>query len=212
MAAPVGDVLPQPVVDLAGLEDEFCRNALTSTFKNAATEQAYLNSRLPAMHAGICFCCLLLGSVLLLLGMNQILGMLLEPDRTYLERGWFNLALSMLLFLLAGATRMSIVKRLLQFKVCEGVVMVMYLAVAALHVPPNGIDDSAHPQCGLEPQMCEYSYVLAQDAIITCGHLVLPVRWKVIVWGDLLYVIGLIVRGCLMPVPYRDYYYYYYYY
>ena len=207
MAAPVGNVLPVGHVDS---EDEFRRNALTSTFEEAATEKAYLKSRLPAMHAGIYFCCVLLGSVLLLLGMHQIMGRLLEPGRTYMERGWFNLAASVLLFLLAGAMRMSSVKRLLRFQVCEGVVMVMYIAVAALHVPPGGIDHNANPQCELEPQMCEYSYVLALDAIVTCMHLVLPVRWKVIVWGDLLYVICLIVRGCLMPVPYRDYYYYYY--
>ena len=54
------------------VDDTYRRNTFTSTFENAATEQAYLKSRLHDMHKGICFSSILLGSVTLLIGMMNV--------------------------------------------------------------------------------------------------------------------------------------------
>ena len=181
-------------------EDMYRRNTFTSTFQTAATEQAYLQSRLHAMHAGICVCSMLMGCLLLLQGARHI-----WYENRISIRYYQYMAASIPCFSLAWAMRMPITKRLLGFRQSECVVMAVYLAVLVAHMPvsqptidpdTDGLSDTL--------KMWELSTVLNLDTVVTCVHLVLPVRWKVIVWGDLLYVIGLIVRGFLKPDPYRD--------
>ena len=175
------------------------RNNFTSTFETAATEQAYLKSRLHDMHKGICFCGILMGSLLLLLGMRHMW------DATSIHiRHYQYMASSIICFAIAGAMRMPITNRLFGFRQCECVVMVVYLTVLVTHVPFSQpwIDPEKVGSDTLK--MWEFSTILNLDTVVTCVHLALPVRWKVIVWGDILYLIGLIVRGFLKPDPYGD--------
>ena len=71
MAAPANrDVCHERGVKLDDPKDTFRRNTLSSMFATAAAEQAFLESRVHAMHTGICICNMLMGSVLVLLGMR----------------------------------------------------------------------------------------------------------------------------------------------
>ena len=154
------------------VDDIYRRNTFTSTFDNAATEQAFLKSRLHDMHSGICFSSILLGSVMLLIAAKNISS----------QRAILYMATSIPLFSLAGAMRMPITKRCLGFRVCEGVVMAAYLAILAANVP---ILNGAHEDwADNKLKQWEYSRILALDTVVTCVHMALPVRWKVIVWGD----------------------------
>jgi len=186
-------------------------SALSLTFP-PATEQAFLQTRLKAMRTGIATMSMLMGLVLLLLGARAFLEESFKGESRQCWTCTYHLVGSVLFFLVAAAMRMPRIESLIGFRTCECVVMVVYLILLLILMFPlrwatsldKGIYPTTRPPSREKAVRWEYERALTLDAIVTATHLVLPIRWKVIVWADLLYMFGFCIRGAIIGFPYDD--------
>jgi len=178
-------------------------SALSMTFPTM-TEQAFMESRLQAMRTGISNSFTLGGLVLMLLGIRD----LLVADFVCMEGlCTLQMAASVLLLLIAAAMRMPHIESVIGFRTCECVTIVTYLALLLIIATPAKWSTTELPESEYDRNwqlMHEYKRALQLDTIVTVTHLVIPIRWKVVVWADLLYMIVFVIRGVLIGFPYTD--------
>ena len=175
---------PQSGVRTEGSE-RFRRSKLTLKFLNPVEEDAFNRGRKQKMFGNLSAMLLILSAIVF----PAFVVRLLDIQSEWRRSGDFGILIqfsSLSLFVAMGPLfavllRVPGIQGCIQFHWCEIFVAALMVAIAvreALHLP------------------IEY-LALGLDAVVTGVHIALPIRWYLVLWIDVLFVIGLTARWAL---------------
>ena len=177
-------------------DDTYRASWISARFVRPEVEEAFLKSRTDGMKKGVFLAYMILGVTCLV----YQLQLELSGATTTVEKLIVRLVVGIVAIAIALASRVPFLDKLLGFRFYEFLLIVCYIAFLAVSLAEvDKWRDTYQKHAELSENGTRYTQVvslwqaklaLTLDTVVTITHLLLPVRWSVIIWADILYAVG----------------------